>query len=78
MHVSVFLYRDCLLNSYKKWGTRVRADLKTQLEHMELLPHLYECQLQIQQINNLVADFEISLAIDSWRVIWGLISEVQT
>ena len=43
---------------------------------MALLKSSKDIQPQIQHINWLVADFEISLAADSWQILWELISEV--
>lgn len=75
IHVSTSLHRDSLLSNYN-WWKEVKADLQSQPEYMELLLYLDEFQHQIQHINWLVADFEISLAADSWQILWELISEV--
>jgi len=76
IHISTVLHRDSLLSSGFKWK-KLKAELHDQPEQMELLLYLDRLQSQIKLINRSVVDFEISLAKDSWKIIWELINEVQ-
>ncbi len=76
IHVSTSLNRDSLLSSYNKWK-KVKAELQSQPEYMELLLYLNEFQSQIQKINRIVTDFEVSIAVNSWQILWELVNEVQ-
>jgi hypothetical protein len=74
--ISICFNRDALLSHYDKWG-KVRVDLQSQPENMDILPYLSGLQSQIQLINIVISGIEISLATESWQRLYDLAHEVQ-
>jgi hypothetical protein len=73
--ISICLKRDDLISDYDGW-VKVKSDLRSQPEYMELLPYLTGLRSQIRLINLVISGFEIALATDSWHFIYGLVHEV--
>ncbi len=76
IEVLISMNRDDLISSYKKWR-KVKPDLQSQPQNMELLTYLNVFQSQIQHINLVVSGFEISLVTASRHIIDDLVREVQ-